>query len=182
MGGADKALLRLQGRPLISHVRDRLAPQVEALAISANGDPTRFGFLGLPVLADDASLGPLSGVLSGLAWAAARGADAVVTVAVDTPFFPGDLVPQLWLAGNGGVAVAQSLGRDHPTFALWPVRVIDDLRRGLAAGKARVTGFADQQGAVRCDFPAFGAGVGTDPFFNLNTPEDLARAEALLPP
>lgn len=175
MGGVDKAHVRLGGVPLISHVRDRFEPQVEALAISANGDAARFG-AALPVLADAVSQGPLSGVLAGLDWAAAAGADALVTVAVDTPFFPGDLVPQLILAGNGGLAVAQSGGRLHPTFALWPVGLRGDLRAWLAQGEARVMGFMDQHHAAICDFPV----QGFDGFFNLNTPEDLAQAERLL--
>ena len=124
MGGADKALLRLAGRTLVAHAVDRLEPQVERLAINANGAPERFATFALPVLADDDPQGPLSGVLAGLAWAGAAGADAVVTVAVDCPFFPGDLVPRLALAAEtsaGGVALARSGGNDHPTFGLWPV-------------------------------------------------------------
>lgn len=175
MGGVDKAQMCLGGVPLILHVRDRFEPQVEALAISANGDAARFG-PALPVLADAVSQGPLSGVLAGLDWAAAAGADALVTVAVDTPFFPGDLVPQLMLAGNGGLAVAQSGGCLHPTFALWPVGLRDELQAWLAAGEARVKGFMDRHHAAICDFPV----RGYDGFFNLNTPEDLAQAERLL--
>ncbi|MGB8814745.1 MAG: molybdenum cofactor guanylyltransferase MobA [Paracoccaceae bacterium] len=176
MGGADKALLRLAGAPLVQHVCERFEPQVEAVAISANGDPARLAFLGLPVLADDAPQGPLSGVLAGLDWAASMGADALVTVAVDTPFFPGDLVPQLWLAGGGGPAIARSGGRDHPTFALWPVGLRHDLRVWLAQGEARLMAFAARHHAATCVFE-FDA---IDPFFNLNTTADLARAEALM--
>lgn len=178
MGGADKALLPLAGRPLVAHAVDRLAPQVESLAISANGDPARLAWLGLPVLPDAERLGPLAGILSALDWAAPKGATAVVSVAVDTPFFPGDLVPRLVLAAEGtakGVALAHSGGRDHPTFALWPVALRDALRAFLDSGAVpRVRGFADMHGAARADFPADGA------FDNLNTPDDLARAEALL--
>ncbi|MBC2834714.1 molybdenum cofactor guanylyltransferase MobA [Paragemmobacter straminiformis] len=178
MGGADKALLRLAGRTLVARSVDRLEPQVERLAISANGDAARFGGLGLPVLADDAPQGPLSGVLAGLDWAAPLGATAIVTVAVDCPFFPGDLVPQLALAAErsaGGVALARSGGDDHPTFGLWPVGLRGALRDFLASGeKARVRAFADMQGAARADFAGNGA------FGNLNTPDDLARAEAMI--
>ncbi|MFT4149333.1 MAG: molybdenum cofactor guanylyltransferase MobA [Paracoccaceae bacterium] len=178
MGGADKALLPLGRRPLIAHAADRLGPQVERLAVSANGDPARLAFLGLPVLPDAESHGPLSGVLAALDWAAPRGATAVATVAVDTPFFPGDLVPRLCLAAEDspeGVALAASTGADHPTFALWPVALRDPLRAFLSSGvKARVRGFADAHGAARAAFPDDRA------FFNLNTPEDLTRAEALI--
>ncbi len=176
MGHADKAFLRLADRPLIEHAIARLEPQVERLAISANGDPARFAPFALPILADDTSLGPLSGVLAGLDWAAADGADALVTAAVDTPFFPCDLVPQLLLAAGTGMAVAQSDGRAHPTFALWPVSLRGALREALAKGQAKVMTFVESQGANRADFS-----VGIiDPFFNLNTPGDLANAESVL--
>ena len=174
MGGADKALMMLAGRPLLAHVRDRFEPQVEALALSANGDHSRFLKFGLPVLADGVAQGPLSGVLAALDWAATEGAEAVVSVSVDTPFLPGDLVPQLWLAGDGGLAVAESGGRVHPTCALWPVALRDDLRGWLACGEAKVMGFAARHGAARAGFPDANA------FMNLNTPEDLAAAEAAL--
>lgn len=170
MGGVDKGLLPLAGQSLIARVAARFEPQVERLAVSG-----RQGYLGLPHLPDEAALGPLSGVLSGLRWAAPLGADAVVTVPVDGPFVPGDLVPRLLLAAGGGVAVARSGGRAHPTFSLWPVGGAGALAAFLASGvKARVLDFAASQGAVMAEFPEDGS------FVNLNTPEDLARAEALL--
>ena len=99
----------------------------------------------------------------------------MVTAAVDTPFFPGDLVPRLALAAesaSGGVALARSGGNDHPTFGLWPVGLRGALRGFLQSGeKARVRTFADMQGATRADFPDDGA------FGNLNTLDDLARAD-----
>ena len=175
MGGADKALLPLAARPLIAHVADRLEPQVERLALSANGDPARLAFLGLPVLPDARSEGPLSGILAALDWAAGQGATAVVSAPTDAPFLPPDLVPRLILAGEGagGVAMARSGGNDHPTFGLWPVALRDPLRAFLASGaKARVRTFADAHHAARADFTEDGA------FTNLNTPEDLAAAAA----
>lgn len=174
MGGVDKAFLPLAGRPLIAHAIDRLGPQVEELAISANGDPARFAGFGLPVLADQARQGPLSGVLAGLRWARAAGADAVVSVPVDTPFLPGDLVPRLWLAGDGGAAVAEAGGRTHPACGVWPVALADDLAAWLVAGEARVMGFAARHGAARAGFSDANA------FLNLNAPDDLARAETMV--
>lgn len=167
MGGADKALLPFGARPLIEHVTARLAPQVEELAISANGDPMRFAGMVLP---DAAPEGPLSGVLAGLDWAAAAGADAIVTAPVDVPFLPSDLVPML-CANWPGAAFARAGARAHPACALWPVSVRDAL-----AGwrERRVMGFAESIGAMAVDFPDPAA------FANLNTPEDLAAAEALL--
>ncbi len=155
MGGADKAMLPLAGRPLIAHSIDRLEPQVERLAISANGDATRFAALRLPVLPDTRSEGPLSGILSALDWAAPLGATAVVSVPVDAPFLPPDLVPRLILAGEGagGCALARSGGHDHPTFGLWPVALREPLRAFLASGaKARVRDFADAHARRPCRF------------------------------
>lgn len=180
MGGADKALLPLGGETLVDHVLARVAPQVAELALSANGDAARFARLRLPVLADAARLGPLSGVLAGLRWAAAAGADAVVTAPVDAPFLPCDLVPRLHMAAEGsaqGLAVAASGGRLHPTFGLWPVALLAPLAAFLDSGaKPKVMDFALAHGAATADFPDDGA------FANLNTPEDLARAEAALQP
>lgn len=177
MGGVDKAFVALAGRPLIAHVLDRLEPQVERVLISANGDVGRFAPFGVQVVKDLASQGPLSGVLSALSTAAALGATHVVSSPVDTPFLPGDLVPQLLLAAESsphGLAFASDTIGDHPATALWPVDVAPALSAFLNAGEAKVTRFANAHGATRARFP--------DPraFLNLNTPEDLARAEALL--
>ena len=177
MGGADKALLRLAGQSLISHTVARLEPQVERLAISANGDPARFATFGLPVLPDEASLGPMSGILAALRWATPLGATAVVSVAVDTPLIPGDLTPRLCLAAESsryGLALAHA-AKDHPTCALWPVSIAEPLAAFLGSGaKPRVLDFADAHAAARAQFPDEVA------FQNLNTPEDFARAEALM--
>jgi molybdopterin-guanine dinucleotide biosynthesis protein A len=175
MGGADKALLVLAGESLLSRAVARLEPQVERLAISANGDPARFAGFGLTVLPDARRQGPLSGLLAGLNWAAAGGADALVTAPVDCPFLPPDLVPRLWLAGAGGVALAESGGALHPTFGLWPVGLAAPLAAFLASGaKASVRDFAQAHGMSAASFPDDGS------FENLNTPADLARAAALL--
>jgi molybdopterin-guanine dinucleotide biosynthesis protein A len=182
MGGGDKGLLRLGGRTLLERVVDRLSPQVEGLALNANGDPGRFARFGLPVLADPLPgfPGPLAGVLAGLDWAAAQGADDVVSVAADTPFFPPDLVPRLLMARDGAavpIALAATPGPErHPTFGLWPVALRDDLRAALEGGLRKVVTWTDRHGAASAVFPV----GGYDPFFNVNTPEDLAKAEAML--
>ncbi|MBV6635134.1 molybdenum cofactor guanylyltransferase MobA [Mameliella sp. AT18] len=193
MGGGDKALLSLGGQTLLSRVIDRLAPQVAALALNANGDPARFAETGLPVVADsiDGFPGPLAGVLAGLDWAAEQGADTLVSVAADTPFFPCDLVPRLLLASEGqdhplvlaatkGEAETRSKSRSglirHPTFGLWPVALRDDLRAALEGGLKKVVLWTEKHGGREALFPS----TPFDPFFNVNTPEDLAQAEALL--
>jgi molybdenum cofactor guanylyltransferase len=171
MGGADKALLPLGGSTLLARAIDRFGPQVAALAISANGDARRFADFRLPVLADDGGVGPLAGVLAALDWASE--ADAVVSMAVDVPFVPGDLVPRLLAAGMPGVAC--SGGRDHPTCAIWPISLRAPLRAFLNSGaKPRVSDFLASHGVARAEFPDDGA------FANINTPTDLAAAEGRL--
>ena len=182
MGGGDKGLRQVAGRRLIDHVIDRLAPQVRAMAINANGDPARWAEFGLPVLADGLPdyPGPLAGVLAGMDWAAENGFAAVVSVAADTPFFPRDLVAGLVAsAGPSGLCLAASpdeTGRlqRQPTFGLWPVALRHDLRAALVGGLRKVVLWTDRHGAGQAVF----AGVA-DPFFNVNTPEDLARAETI---
>lgn len=183
MGGGDKGMREVAGQRLIDHVIGRLGPQVARLAINANGDPARWAGFGLPVLADglEGQPGPLAGILAGMDWAAEQGFAAVVSVAADTPFFPRDLVCGLHAAaGPRGVAIAASRDetgrvRNHPTFGLWPVALRHDLRAALAGGMRKVGFWADLQAAGRGLFAA-----PADPFFNVNTPEDLALAERIV--
>jgi molybdenum cofactor guanylyltransferase len=186
MGGGDKGLLRLGGQTLLSRVIDRLEPQVAGLAINANGDAARFKSHRLPVVPDsiDGFVGPLAGVLAGLDWAAEQGADSIVTAAADTPFFPCDLVPQLLLAGEGMelplvLAATPDAKRGqvrHPTFGLWPVALRDDLRAALSGGLRKVVLWSDKHGGREALFPV----TTFDPFFNVNTPDDLATAKTIL--
>ncbi|MBP7242224.1 molybdenum cofactor guanylyltransferase MobA [Amaricoccus sp.] len=177
MGGGDKALLPLGGRPVLAHVIARFAPQVGPLALNANGDPGRFAGFGLPVAADgfQGFAGPLAGVLAAMHWAAGQGAGLVATVAADTPFLPRDLVGRL-AAGIGGAPVAVAVAEDgaHPTCALWRVARRGDLAAALVAGTRRVTEWAAREGAAPVAFPDEAA------FFNVNVPADLAEAEARL--
>ncbi|CAN7729489.1 molybdenum cofactor guanylyltransferase MobA [Mesorhizobium sp. LjNodule214] len=186
MGGGDKTLLVLGGRRLLDHVVARLAPQVGPMALSANGDPMRFARFGLPVLADtvEGYAGPLAGILTGLEWAS-MGCNGVVTAAGDTPFLPEDLVDRLTAAAAdhpGAIAVASSGGKRHPTFALWPLGLHDALRRFLVdEDNRRVSAFIERHGFVEVAFPMWNSGEHEiDPFFNINTPDDLAAAERLL--
>lgn len=181
MGGGDKGLLPLGGGTILGHVIDRLSPQVADLALNANGDPARFAALDLPVLADsiDGFAGPLAGVLAGLDWAETLGATHIVTAAADTPFFPGDLVPQLLAraeAEGKPIALARTENGRHPTFGLWPVGLRADLRRALQNGLRKVVQWTDVHGTAYTDFPD----QPFDPFFNVNTPDDLAKAEQIM--
>lgn len=168
--GGDKALLDLGGRPMIAHVIDRLGC---ARAINANGDPARFAAFGLPVIPDSEPdwPGPLAGVLAGLDWAAARGARRIVTAPADSPFFPPDLAARLW-DNPAPVAIAHQGSRDHPVFAAWDVSLREALRRDLRAGDRRIGDWALRHGAERVEV------AEAEAVFNINTPEDLARARA----
>lgn len=165
--GTDKALVTLSGRPMIEHVIARLGPQVEALAISANGDPARFG-PALPVLPDARPQGPLSGI-SGLIWAAAQGASHLVSVPCDGPIFPDDLVSRLAAeAPEGGFAISTDL---HPTHAIWRVEQAAGLQDFLASDAPKR--LMAMTGPGRVAFPP-------GSFANANRPEDLAALERRL--
>jgi molybdenum cofactor guanylyltransferase len=184
IGGGDKGLRKVGGQRLMDHVITRLGPQCLGLAINANGDPARFDDFGLPVLPDSLpdQPGPLAGVLAGLDWAALQGAAAIVTAAADTPFFPVDLVARLKAAaGPSGLCIAGSpdeTGRvqRHPTFGLWPVALRDELRAAVTGGMRKVVTWTDAHNA---GLARFGSDP-FDPFFNINSPEDILRAERLM--
>lgn len=182
MGGGDKGLIRIGGRPILDHVIERFSPQVAAMAINANGEPARFAAYGLPVIADsiEGAAGPLAGVLAGLDWAAERGFGQIVTAATDTPFLPRDLVTRLAAAaGTQGarIAVAASHGRQHPVFGLWACELKEDLRYALKEeGIRKVDAWTSRHRLAVADFD----GGDYDPFFNANRPEDVREAEQIL--
>jgi len=173
MDGADKAFVDLASRPLIAHLLVRLVSQAGTIAISANGDPARFAAFGLPVLADAelAGKGPLAGVAAGLAWAAGQGAEALLTVPVDTPFIPPDLAANL----HPAPAVAAWQGRQHHLVATWPVTFLPALREFLAAPGARKV----RDALALCGTRQVAFTAPQDPFLNINTWEDLATARQL---
>jgi molybdopterin-guanine dinucleotide biosynthesis protein A len=186
MGGGDKTLRLLGGRPLLDHVIERIAPQVAALVLNANGDPARFARYGLPVVSDSVPdfAGPLAGILAGLDWAAANRPDCplVVSVPTDAPFLPGDLVARLlhgMQAEEAELACAASGGQPHPVIGLWPVRLREAVRHALVSENIRKVDrwTAEYRLAV---VPFAETKAGLDPFFNANRPEDLEHAAALL--
>jgi len=184
MGGGDKALLALGDGTLLSLVIARLRPQVDTIALNANGDAARFSAYGLAVIQDSITgfAGPLAGVLAGLDWAASQGASHIVTVAADTPFFPLDLSLRLQAAvGPSGLAMAATPDPErgvsrHPTFGLWPVALREDLRAALSGGLRKVVLWTDRHGCPLVQFPI----ARGDPFFNINTPDDMAQARRIL--
>ncbi len=185
MGGGDKPLRTLGGRPILDRVIDRARPQVADLLLNVNGDPARFANYALPTAGDviDGHAGPLAGILTGMEWAAESHPDAswLVSFATDAPFFPDDMVARLLrAAGEQGteMACASSGGRTHPVFALWPIALRDALRRAMVAEEMRkIDAWTARYSLAVVDFNADGP-AGLDPFFNINKPENLAEAEA----
>ncbi len=184
MGGGDKCLLPVAGRPMLAHAIDRLAPQVGALVLNANGRSERFADFGLPVAPDSVAgfVGPLAGILTGCRWAAAHHADHrfIVTAAADTPFFPTDLVARLVETAKDeeAIVLAASGGRTHPVFGLWPVRLADDLESWLAVPENRkILTWVNRHPNKMVEFDTGDGDPAGDPFFNINTPEDLRHAE-----
>lgn len=181
MGGGDKGLRLLAGEPLLARIARRMAPQCAGLAISANGDPARFAATGLPVLPDEMAgqPGPLAGVLAAMDWAAGLGAAGVVTVPCDTPFLPADLVARLSQPGRLRLAASRGpdgIARAHPICAHWPLDLRAALRGALEAGQRRMRDFTHAHDAGQVVWDS----TPRDPFFNINSPDDLRRAEALI--
>ncbi len=185
MGGREKSLMQLKDIAPIEWVAQRLGPQVETLAINANGDPDRFNFLGLPVLPDtiDGFVGPLAGVLSGMRWAAKEhDATHIVTAAADTPFIPKELVARLSksVSPSKQISMAHSNGRIHPVAALWPCALADSLENFLTVEDQRkILVFAERHGLTETKFELSNGPTGHDPFFNINTPDDMVIAEEI---
>lgn len=182
-GGGDKSLNRLGATTVLEQVCARAAPQVGVLILNAGGDAGRFPDLGLDVVADvlPGALGPLAGVLTGMEWAKVHAPEArwVATFATDAPFLPLNLVARLKGAAHDAgadIALATSDGRTHPVFALWHTVLADDLRHALIEEEMRkVMTWVERHAFVEVPFPA----SPFDPFFNINTPEDLERARRL---
>jgi molybdopterin-guanine dinucleotide biosynthesis protein A len=187
MGGGDKCLRMLGGRMILDRIIDRLTPQVSDIVINANGDASRFATFGIPVVPDSivGYAGPLAGVHAGLEWVKANRPDAghVVTMATDTPFFPTDLVRRLFQASDdrSALRIVKSDAGTHYVIGLWPVALADALKVSLERGGRKVGAWTKEHGAIEVFFPPVDvAAQSTDPFFNINAPEDLAAAEAVL--
>ena len=188
MDHREKALLDLAGEPMIKRIAERLRPQVGRMVINANGDPKRFVQFELPIVADtiEGHEGPLAGLQTGLQWARAETPDArfIASVAADTPFIPDDLVARLLAAlkdAGASSAIASSGGEWTPVVGLWSVALAAALAEALRQGVRAVHRFATARGSAVVEFPFVEiGGQRIDPFFNVNTPEDLEKARALL--
>jgi molybdopterin-guanine dinucleotide biosynthesis protein A len=183
MGGGDKALLRIGAATILERVLERLTPQCARLILNANGDPTRFAFTRLPVVADEVPdfAGPLAGVLAGLDWAARHAPDIqwVASVPGDCPFLPRDLVARLHAAREQAglpLACARSGEWRHPVVGIWPVALRGDLRGALVHEHLhKIEVWTARHGVAIADWPA----TPVDPFFNVNTPADAAEADRI---
>ena len=183
MGGGDKARIRIGGATILERVLARLAPQCSPIIISANGDPARFADTCLPVVADSVPdfAGPLAGILAGLDWMAANApaCEWLASVPGDCPFLPKNLVARLHEArveAGTPLACAGSGEWRQPAVGLWPVTLREDLRHALVSESLRKIGlWTARHGVGIADWPA----EPFDPFFNVNTPDEAARAEAI---
>jgi molybdenum cofactor guanylyltransferase len=173
MGGVDKGLVDLAGRPLVAHVIERLAPQVGALLINANQNRARYEAFGAPVVAD--AVGGFAGPLAGLHAAMTHAeSDYVVTVPCDSPFLPADLVERLAAAlaeDSAQLAVAKTFDQPHPVFALVRRDVRDQLARFLADGGRKIDAWYATLATIEVAFDD-----EADAFRNINTRAELAAA------
>ena len=183
MGGGDKALIRIGNETILARALARLTPQVSGVVLNANGEPARFAPFGLPVVADSVPdfAGPLAGILAGLDWVAANKPDLewVASMPGDCPFLPRDLVVRLHEARKAEekpLACAHSGDWRHPVVGLWPVALRDDLRHAIVdEGLRKIEVWTARHGVALADWPT----EPVDPFFNVNTPEDVEKATRL---
>jgi len=183
MGGGDKALIRIGNETILQRALARLTPQTSGVVLNANGDPARFASFGLAVVADSVPdfAGPLAGILAGLDWVAANrpGTEWVVSVPGDCPFLPRDLVVRLHdarIAEGKPLACAHSGDWRHPVVGLWRVALREDLRHAITVEDLRkIEVWTARYGVALADWPT----EPVDPFFNVNTPEDVEKATKL---
>jgi len=182
MGGGDKPMQLIDGRTILDRVISRFSPQCDDLLLNANGDPARFAKFGLPVVADSVAdyPGPLAGILAALDWAAQRrpAAKWVASAAGDCPFLPHDLVQRLHAAQaevDAMLAVAQSGAQRHPVAGLWRVDLREELRAALSSGVRKIELWTGRYPIAVATWAA----EPVDPFFNVNTADDLAAARRL---
>jgi molybdopterin-guanine dinucleotide biosynthesis protein A len=177
--GGRKCERVLLGRSLLDWAVAAAARQAERLAVAARGETPALSRDDVTVLFDDPALaGPLSGLQAALRWAKAEGATWLLTLPCDTPFAPADLAARLReaaAAAEAPAALARSAGVLHPACAVWKAELGHALEDYAASGRASLIGFAESVGYAAADWRA----SRVDPFFNVNTSEDLAVAERL---
>ena len=175
LGGVDKGLQELRGRPLVAHVIERFAPQVDELLINANRNRERYAAFGHRVVADliPDFAGPLAGLHAALSAAAHP---LVATAPCDSPFLPGDLVSRLFSAltvANASLAVARTFDQPHPVFCLCQRGVLPHLSDFLAGGGRKVDRWYATLDVVEVAFDD-----EAEAFANINTREEIGRFAA----
>ena len=183
MGGGDKAFIEIGAKKILDRVLARLKPSCVSVVLNANGDPQRFVPWGLPVIADSVKdfAGPLAGILAGMDWTARNypAIEWMVSVPGDCPFLPEGLVERLHtvrLEQNKKLACAQSGDWRHPVVGLWNVRLREDLRKALVVEDLhKIEVWTARHGVAIATWPD----KPVDPFFNVNSPEDVAQADKL---
>ncbi|TAV74043.1 molybdenum cofactor guanylyltransferase MobA [Rhizobium leguminosarum] len=180
--GRDKAGVMLGAESLLHHALTRLSQQTLLVAVNADAAAE-----GMPVVPDHfrGKAGPMAGIHAAMVYAAGLPSIThVATVSVDCPFFPADLVARLAAAIErpSQIAIAASEGRSHPVFGLWPVRLAADLEAWFTTDeKRRVRDFLLRHDVTEVAFPLHPTRASLlDPFFNINTPDDLVEAERWL--
>ena len=180
MGAGDKCLMSVGGIPLIDRVNSKLSKDLKRILINSNAEPHGFSHLDQDIKADvfEGFAGPLAGVLTGMRWAEdIDGTKWIVTAAADTPFFPDDYVNRMSKAKQGNrIVLAASNGRKHPVFGIWDISLADDLETFLKNGDRKVMLFVQKYAHKIEPFDT----TGSDPFFNVNTPEDRETAEKII--
>lgn len=182
LSGGDKSLRPLGQSTILHQVCQRLQSQLPDILLNTNSDPTLFSAFPYPLINDQPWIdsGPLAGILAACYYARDHGFRQIITVAADTPFFPAHLVSALLAAhkSTGATIIfARSHDQAHPTFALWPAEIADTLETWLTTSKRRsIRAFAQDHSVAYADFDAPDSESGLEPFFNINTPADLARA------
>lgn len=184
MSKQNKCFIPLNGKPLIEHVLEKLIPQCDTILINSNKQNERLVTYKLPIVRDtlEGFLGPLAGILSVMEWTKQHKPECkwIVTVPVDTPFLPDDLVSKLYQSvqsNHSELACACSQERSHPVIALWPTSLSDDLRHALIDEQMRkIDLWTSRYNISHQDF----SNDHVDPFFNINCNEDLIEAESLL--
>ncbi len=191
MGGQDKALISLENRPLISHVADRFANQVDAIVINTNGDPKNYEDISYPLVRDiiEGYAGPLAGIHALMSYAKTLDSKYthVATVAADTPFFPNDFVDRCTQSLEDGqpsaatIILAKSNQNRHPVFGLWPLSLGDQLEHFLTTADTRkVMAYVQMHSFQYAEFPLYEVeAMSVDPFFNINSPDDLLEAASI---
>lgn len=181
--GQDKSTVMLGGCSLLDHAIARLSPQVSTVAVNADSKPQ----CGLQFIPDivPGKAGPMAGIHAAMAHAATLpDVTHVVTVSIDSPFFPAELVADFVAAidAPAKIAIAASEGRSHPVFGLWPVSLAEDLAAWIETDeKRRVRDFLQRHDVTEVPFPLHPTRASMlDPFFNINTPDDLTEAERWL--